>query len=208
MKHPLSQLCPTSDPLAVQHIHNVIQDPYVLANLCFPSMQVDVQHEVDGWLQVANIHGEVGLVPSSFVRILQPGEASPAAVGAAGAALSSAVSTSFDGLPGNSTCKLRNCVTHTPGCFPQECRKDCLLLLLSLLYVLYLFEVFGFVGDPFLSLCSGSSCGTWSITTGLEVYLRTAFCPASLPLPVLPCPAPTLLQSYLFKGVSDNCSAL
>ncbi|KAL3136456.1 hypothetical protein ABBQ38_005712 [Trebouxia sp. C0009 RCD-2024] len=63
--------------------------------------QVDVQHEVDGWLQVANIHGEVGLVPSSFVRILQPGEASPAAVGAAGAALSSAVSTSFDGLPGS-----------------------------------------------------------------------------------------------------------
>lgn len=62
--------------------------------------QVEVQHEVDGWLQVANIHGEVGLVPSSFVHILQPGEASPAAVGAAGAALSSAVSTGFEGLPG------------------------------------------------------------------------------------------------------------
>ena len=61
-----------------------------------------MQHEVDGWLQVANIHGEVGLVPSSFVRILQAGEASPAAVGAAGAALSSAVSTAFEGIPGNS----------------------------------------------------------------------------------------------------------
>ena len=63
-------------------------------------VQVEVEHEIDGWLQVANIHGEVGLVPSSFVRILQPGEASPAAVGAAGAALSSAVSTGFEGLPG------------------------------------------------------------------------------------------------------------
>ena len=68
-------------------------------------MQVEVQHEVDGWLQVANIHGEVGLVPSSFVRILQPGEASPAAVGAAGAALSSAVSTGFDSSPGNTICR-------------------------------------------------------------------------------------------------------
>lgn len=68
---------------------------------------MEVQHEVDGWLQVANIHGEVGLVPSSFVHILQPGEASPAAVGAAGAALSSAVSTGFEGLPGNFTCNLR-----------------------------------------------------------------------------------------------------
>ena len=57
-------------------------------------------HEVDGWLQVANIHGEVGLVPSSFVRILQPGEASPAAVGAAGAALSSAVSNNYDNYSG------------------------------------------------------------------------------------------------------------
>ena len=65
-------------------------------------MQVEVAHEVDGWLQVANIHGEVGLVPSSFVRIMQPGEATPAAVGAAGAALSSAVSTGFEGLPGAS----------------------------------------------------------------------------------------------------------
>ena len=56
---------------------------------------------MDGWLQVANIHGEVGLVPSSFVRILHPGEPTPAAVGAAGAALSSAVSPSgFEGLPG------------------------------------------------------------------------------------------------------------
>ena len=63
-------------------------------------VQVEVAHEVDGWLQVANIHGEVGLVPSSFVRIMQPGEATPAAVGAAGAALSSAVSTGFEGLPG------------------------------------------------------------------------------------------------------------
>ena len=63
-------------------------------------MQVEVAHEIDGWLQVANIHGEVGLVPSSFVRILQPGEITPAAVGAAGAALSSAVSTGVEGLPG------------------------------------------------------------------------------------------------------------
>lgn len=65
-----------------------------------PSLQVEVAHEIDGWLQVANIHGEVGLVPSSFVRILQPGEITPAAVGAAGAALSSAVSTGVEGLPG------------------------------------------------------------------------------------------------------------
>ncbi len=64
------------------------------------SMQVEVAHEIDGWLQVANIHGEVGLVPSSFVRILHPGEVTPAAVGAAGAALSSAVSTGVEGLPG------------------------------------------------------------------------------------------------------------
>ncbi len=72
----------------------------VWQHVCVAMPQVEVQHEVDGWLQVANIHGEVGLVPSSFVRILQPGEASPAAVGAAGAALSSAVSTGFDGMPG------------------------------------------------------------------------------------------------------------
>lgn len=71
---------------------------HVLMDLA--ATQVEVEHEVDGWLQVANIHGEVGLVPSSFVRILQPGEASPAAVGAAGAALSSAVSTGFDGSSG------------------------------------------------------------------------------------------------------------
>ncbi len=64
------------------------------------SVQVEVAHEIDGWLQVANIHGEVGLVPSSFVRILHPGEVTPAAVGAAGAALSSAVSTGVEGLPG------------------------------------------------------------------------------------------------------------
>ncbi|DBA86816.1 TPA: hypothetical protein ACH3X2_005399 [Trebouxia sp. C0005] len=62
--------------------------------------QVEVAHEIDGWLQVANIHGEVGLVPSSFVRILQPGEVTPAAVGTAGAALSSAVSTGVEGLSG------------------------------------------------------------------------------------------------------------
>ena len=62
--------------------------------------QVEVQHEVDGWLQVVNMHGEVGLVPSSFVHVLQPGEVNPAAVGAAGAALSSAVSTGFEGVPG------------------------------------------------------------------------------------------------------------
>lgn len=59
-----------------------------------------MQHEVDGWLQVVNMHGEVGLVPSSFVHVLQPGEVNPAAVGAAGAALSSAVSTGFEGIPG------------------------------------------------------------------------------------------------------------
>lgn len=61
---------------------------------------MEVQHEVDGWLQVVNMHGEVGLVPSSFVHVLQPGEVNPAAVGAAGAALSSAVSTGFEGIPG------------------------------------------------------------------------------------------------------------
>ena len=61
---------------------------------------MEVQHEVDGWLQVVNMHGEVGLVPSSFVHVLQPGEVNPAAVGAAGAALSSAVSTGFEGVPG------------------------------------------------------------------------------------------------------------
>ena len=71
-------------------------------------MQVEVAHEIDGWLQVANIHGEVGLVPSSFVRILHPGEVTPAAVGAAGAALSSAVSTGVEGLPGTH---------HTPGTY-------------------------------------------------------------------------------------------
>lgn len=66
-------------------------------------MQVEVQHEVDGWLQVVNMHGEIGLVPSSFVHVLQPGEVNPAAVGAAGAALSSAVSTGFEGVPGKTS---------------------------------------------------------------------------------------------------------
>eukprot|EP00891_Asterochloris_glomerata_P008567 jgi/Astpho2/8567/fgenesh1_pg.00125_%23_57_t len=50
--------------------------------------ELEVQHEVDGWYQVVNRAGATGLVPASFIRLLAAGEASPAAVGAAGAAFS------------------------------------------------------------------------------------------------------------------------
>ena len=52
------------------------------------AVQLEVQHEVDGWYQVVNRAGATGLVPASFIRLLAAGEASPAAVGAAGAAFS------------------------------------------------------------------------------------------------------------------------
>ena len=91
--------------LQVANIHN-----HPVHSHSHLSVQVEVAHEIDGWLQVANIHGEVGLVPSSFVRILHPGEVAPAAIGAAGAALSSAVSTGVEGLPGTH---------HTPHAFAK-----------------------------------------------------------------------------------------
>ena len=73
------------------------------------AVQLEVQHEVDGWYQVVNRAGATGLVPASFIRLLAAGEASPAAVGAAGAAFSSATGP----LPkGNSALHLVPCLVR------------------------------------------------------------------------------------------------